>query len=403
MEELFHCLPLEDSFRVGRDAMKLRVFVSHSFYNRHHIDNVEMFRSTISNVYESIGFEFGKKYGHPLTFDVFFEDAQYGKPLPAEIRSQIEKADIFVMDAAGAGPNTFYELGYAHSLGREIAIFEAVTTSTSEIPTDISDLLIGRYKSLADLTTKLKERMNDQVERRMVEFRRSTKKQRHRCFWFDPAVSEIHVICAPEPERTRFANQSSTDYLYVDNLDDRDALYEVSTFLSRAYPDAKLYRHAASQVSSDVLDSNVVLLGGPRNNSLTRDLADILGVRFAYADNDNSLNFSLGNGSFDILQVGKKDDNLLSLDVGYFGRFLNPFNRKNHLVMCHGCHTFGTLAACLIFADSNQALDNSRLLGFKGASDPFELDRIECAFEVMIMENRRIVVPSVRADRLYFE
>jgi hypothetical protein len=379
--------------------MQLGIFVSHSFHDKHHILNVEEFRSTVSNVCDSISSQMCDLHNERLSFSIYFADQNYGKSLPTSIRSQIQKADIFIMDIAGASPNIFYELGYAHSHGLELSIFEAVTSSPAPIPTDISDLLIGRYTSLPELVTMLRERFLKSVEARIIEFRRSTGHNRRRCFWFDENVSEIHVICAPEPERTRFAEVDSSDYLYLDNLDDRDALFEVSTYLSRSYPNAKILRHAAGKVSSDVLDSNIVLLGGPRNNTLTKDLSDALAAKYEYADNDNSLKFLKSPDSVYILPSVKDTNDMLTTDVGYFGRFLNPFNRKNHLVMCHGSHTFGTLAACLLFADSNQAQDNWRHLVPEG-SDPFALERIECVFQVRIMGNRRIFTPPVEAEHL---
>jgi nucleoside 2-deoxyribosyltransferase len=382
--------------------MQIYIFISHSFHDEHHLTNVSEFRDVIISVCEQIKLEVTQRYEIDIEFKTYFEDAQYGKLLQAGLRKQIENSDIFIMDMVDASPNLFYELGYAHALKKEIIILAGLK-APSLIPTDMSDLLVGKYSDLSDLQLKLKSRLSERVNKVIVAFKRSTQAPRQRCFWFDNQVKELHVICAPEPERTRFAALNSSDYLYIDNLDDRDALFEVSTFLARAYPNAKILRHASDNLSPDIFDGNIVVLGGPNNNSLTRDLMHALDVCIEYVQNDkndNAIQFTSLSGQKTLIQAQKNSEGLLLTDVGYFGRFLNPFNRNNRVIMCHGCHTFGTLAACLLCADNNQALDNKKYLYGVRNVDPFELDRIECAFEVTIMESRRIVHPTVQSDLL---
>lgn len=379
--------------------MQISIFVSHSFHDEHHLINVSEFRNVVISVCEQIKHEVSQKYEIDVEFNTHFEEAQYGILLQAGIRKQIEHSDIFIMDMVDDSQNLFYELGYAHALKKEIIILAGIK-APSLIPTDMSDLLVGKYSNLSDLKERLKLCLSERVNTIIIDFRRSTQAPRQRCFWFNSSVKEIHVICAPEPERTRFAAPNSSDYLYIDNFDDRDALFEVSTFLSRAYPDAKVLRHTSDNLSPDILDGNIVVLGGPSNNSLARDLIHTLNVSIEYVQGDNIIQFSSPSGQQTLIHAEKNSEGLLIKDVGYFGRFLNPFNRNNRVIMCHGCHTFGTLAACLLFADNNQALDNKKFLFEACNVDPFELDSIESAFEVTILENRRIVYPKVQSNLL---
>jgi hypothetical protein len=200
-----------------------------------------------------------------------------------------------------------------------------------------------------------------------------------------------------ESELTRFASASSTDYLHVDNFDDRDALFEISTLLARSFPEAKVHRHIAGNHSTDIVESNLVILGGPRNNSMTRDIAALVEARFSYPQDKNSLVLLSPTGQ--IVLTPKKDSaGVLEKDIGYFGLFPNPFNRNNRIIMCHGLHTFGTLGACIAFGDNNQAIENyislSRLISID------EIDRFECGLEISIMENRRIAIPKFRSELL---
>jgi hypothetical protein len=50
------------------------------------------------------------------------------------IYSQISKADVVVADMTGRNPNVFYEVGYAHALGRKVVL---LTQSADDIPFDL--------------------------------------------------------------------------------------------------------------------------------------------------------------------------------------------------------------------------------------------------------------------------
>ena len=47
------------------------------------------------------------------------------------IFNQISKADVIVADMTGRNPNVFYEVGYAHSLGKIVLL---VTQNSDDIP-----------------------------------------------------------------------------------------------------------------------------------------------------------------------------------------------------------------------------------------------------------------------------
>jgi hypothetical protein len=373
-------------------------FVSHSFKDKHHLVSLVEFRRAVTRALNEVETALTLESGESVVIGAYFQDSRYGKPLPTEIRQRIDACDVFIVDLAGATPNAFYELGYAHASGRDLIVLEAPTTSRS-IKADIADLLVGRYDSLDGLTQMVRTRAKDILSPRLHGPLRFEVDAGPRCFWFAQEIQEIHVICAPEPERTRFACVDDPDYLYVDNLDDRDALFELSMFLSRAYPHARILRHCSNSHSADVLECNVVVLGGPRNNPHTLDFARQLGARFRYPEGENAIVFS-GASEPRTLRSRSDASGRLAVDVGYFGLFANPFNPHNRVVMCHGSHTFGTLAATLLFGDSNRARQNMALLPGQLRRRP---SRIECAFEVEIPASRRIVVPVLEPGLVYVE
>lgn len=59
------------------------------------------------------------------------------------IYNQIAQAKFLVADVTGKNPNVFYELGYAHALGKKVLI---IVQDKSDIPFDISPLRYLLYK-----------------------------------------------------------------------------------------------------------------------------------------------------------------------------------------------------------------------------------------------------------------
>lgn len=59
------------------------------------------------------------------------------------IFAQISKADFLVADTTGSNPNVFYEIGYAHALGKKVLL---LTQDTTKIPFDIGGVKHIRYK-----------------------------------------------------------------------------------------------------------------------------------------------------------------------------------------------------------------------------------------------------------------
>ncbi len=63
-------------------------------------------------------------------------------------------------DCTGRNPNVFYEIGIAHTLGREVIL---ITQSDNDIPFDLRHLRYVRYlnnaQGLGDLTAALQGRL----------------------------------------------------------------------------------------------------------------------------------------------------------------------------------------------------------------------------------------------------
>lgn len=73
------------------------------------------------------------------------------------IYNQIAKADIIVSDLTGKNPNVFYEVGYAHALGKPVVL---LTRNADDIPFDLKDFPHIIYQGrIVDLIPELEKRV----------------------------------------------------------------------------------------------------------------------------------------------------------------------------------------------------------------------------------------------------
>jgi hypothetical protein len=67
--------------------------------------------------------------------------------LPSEnIRSEIERADLVLVDITGNNPNIMYELGFAHGLKKKVAVL-VDARATAEQPTDLAGFSYLPYET----------------------------------------------------------------------------------------------------------------------------------------------------------------------------------------------------------------------------------------------------------------
>lgn len=87
--------------------------------------------------------------------DIWREDA-----IMNDIASLIWRARVVIADLTGRNPNVFYEVGLAHTIGRDVII---TAQAVEDVPFDLRHLRFIRYlpntEGLADLTAKVSERI----------------------------------------------------------------------------------------------------------------------------------------------------------------------------------------------------------------------------------------------------
>ncbi len=126
--------------RVGKSNGKPFVFVLMPFREEH----FAIYERTIKPTLESLDC----RVEHA-------KDAHTVERIVDAIYTQIARAAFIVADTTGKNPNVFYEIGYAHALGKKVIL---LVQDTQDIPFDISGLRHIQYRphALNALTVDLR-------------------------------------------------------------------------------------------------------------------------------------------------------------------------------------------------------------------------------------------------------
>jgi hypothetical protein len=85
------------------------------------------------------------------------DETYFEEGVVSRIYNQISKADIIVAEMTGRNPNVFYEVGYAHALGKRVIL---LTATAQDIPFDLTQYShIIHGGRIVDLKAELKKRI----------------------------------------------------------------------------------------------------------------------------------------------------------------------------------------------------------------------------------------------------
>jgi hypothetical protein len=78
-----------------------------------------------------------------------------------DVVSLIDRSCVVICDCTGRNPNVFYEIGIAHTLGREVIL---ITQSPEDIPFDLRHLRYVHYLNNGEGLTQLSARLQQRLE-----------------------------------------------------------------------------------------------------------------------------------------------------------------------------------------------------------------------------------------------
>lgn len=211
--------------------------------------------------------------------------------------------------------------------------------------------------------------------------------------WFPRNTESITVVCPAIHEPGEFADPSSADYTYLDNLGDTDALLEIMVFLSRFYPKAKIDKCSSADLHQRESKNNLVVIGGPGSpgdisNKVAKDMMKSVGSRIEYTDDCETMRVILDESTLEFvadLDSTESEPNsskfIIRKDYGYFARFPNPLAEERVVVLISGIHTAGVRGASRAFSDSLESIRNFHCL----LDSNINHKAFECHFSVDVL------------------
>ncbi|MGA9582033.1 MAG: hypothetical protein WBR13_08710 [Allosphingosinicella sp.] len=387
--------------------MIVRGFISHAFEDAMYEGGREAFKEQIHALVGKACAELSNGNAE-VENRLNFECVGYGLPLPNEIRRLIRECDFLIADISQpedgsrpVNPNVMYEVGYAMALNKQVLVMRR--NAKPPPPSDIAEILAGTYPSLTDIPNKFLARMVEIVTQTLA--RVTLEPDRNEPLiaqvWFPAGTQEIHIICAPEVEPSSFSDPLAENFLQIDRYEDRDALFELSTFFARRYPEARLVRHVCDNFPSDILTGNIVLLGGPgckddEGNSVTRDFMQRLGSKVSYPKTGKGLIWG-----DDPLRPSRRTRRGVVEDWGTILAAQNPRNPAARVIILHGTLTYGTLAAATALIDTPSAMGNHLRLAALDLVDQLNGGaQFELLVKVQVGSGNAIWPPAIDFDSI---
>lgn len=169
----------------------------------------------------------------------------------------------------------------------------------------------------------------------------------------------IYIIAPYSSLNSQFRDRTSSNYVFLDNLGDRDSLLELTITLARLYPLAPINFYHSKDFPTQLLENDLILIGGigfsdKPNNHVALSLIKDREIPLSY-DGD-TLIFDGKNWS------SKYEDGILTFDVGLFANVKNPWNKNKRAISIQGVHTSGVLGSVRAFSLNAAAVENHKLV-----------------------------------------
>jgi hypothetical protein len=173
--------------------------------------------------------------------------------------------------------------------------------------------------------------------------------------WHFSDGGPILIVCGEllKDDKPRYAWSSNNNYMQLSAYADLDSMVELYGHIRSLNPTSDVRFELAPRLSSDNLQSHLVVIGGIGLNAATRHvfkLADFP-VRQVEATVPGDDTFELTEDP-DRRFHATFDNGVLSEDVGLFARLPNPSNVSRTLTMCNGIYTRGVYGAVRCLTDA---------------------------------------------------
>lgn len=158
-----------------------------------------------------------------------------------------------------------------------------------------------------------------------------------------PEHLRICIAASPDVETGEYRRPST-------GIGQAIALALISTSIARGWRTVDIQNVSfPHELSGRDLESDLILVGGPKTNAQTRSALDELGAHWDVTQEGSVI--TAGGQRFE----GVTDSDSVVNDYGLVIRTANPFSPRHRMVVLSGSHTYGTIAAARFLVESREA------------------------------------------------
>jgi hypothetical protein len=217
----------------------------------------------------------------------------------------------------------------------------------------------ARFRQLRDELLGLREVADQEARRTRTEPTSLTTSE----IWHHNRDEKLFVVAPelPATEQAAFAKRDSPNYVRLARYADLDAFFEMYVALTGiGYHNLS---HRSANEGGIGSARNLVLIGGPSWNTITRSFLHLLRlpIKQRLEPSGEPDFFTMSDGTLalpTVLGQGTDQEQVIE-DVGLFVRATNPNNPDTDVTICSGVFTHGVLGAVRVFTNPHVAGENT--------------------------------------------
>lgn len=319
------------------DSTSVRVFAGYQFESEHYARSD--LENAISRACEMASDDLARLQAVSIQYTP--PVIPVGEFLLPELKARIESSDLCVFEVSDVNANVFYELGIAHTLRKPtILLVSATAPRDPALPSDLQGLVYLRYTDMEQLSTKLPSEIL-RLSRAHLRSDSSLESYLHH-LWMAGSPGETILVGEDIVSVREGAGRKDVYYIHSG---DAIALNEAQvnyTFVNRSRNVTKV---SSKGFKGSDIGKNLIAIGGPRSNSITKRLLDRMGLPWSFhLDPEcNPDGKEIRHASRDCVCRATRNDRV-SEDYCMVVGGPNPFSAQKRILIFAGLHTFGVLA-----------------------------------------------------------
>jgi len=302
---------------------------------------------------------------------------QPGEYVGEFIRNSLDKAMITIFDLSDREPNVTFELGYSLGMAKYRFArqdgYDILIQCNKVNPRDTISDLLGRFIVLYEYSNshqkdeykKIQRKIEGELKRKignLLEDDRILKRLIWRMYQED-----VYVICPyiPPEDQERYGIRST-----LAEYGDFNTVYEVCTFLKGVLNCNVKYIHSEEAKSiRDLLNNNIVIVGGPMWNKYTGEIMDDDEYDLPYKYNwspeediEDYIQNKITNEEYYTSKKRKNSKEVITKDYGIFAVLPNKYAEDKVIILINGITSAGGLGVARAFTDDEVSHQNCKLL-----------------------------------------